>query len=291
MADKKTVSLVLGSGGARGYAHIGVIEVLLELGYEIKSIAGTSMGALIGALYACGKLDDYKKWVLTLKFYDVAKLLDFSFGKGGFIQGEKVFRTIEKMIGDTKIEDLSLSFTAVATDLKKQKEVWIQKGSLIDSVRASVAIPTIFTPKKIGNRYLVDGSVLNPVPIAATISDNTDITIVVNLNADELKKTEVKTVKNSKKKERNFYTKIEEKFENLMTKKENKEFYNLGIFGVMIRSVDSMQKIITEYKIAGYSPDIIIDIPRNACEFYEFDKAKEMIEMGSEIAKKNLMRI
>ena len=290
MADKKTVSLVLGSGGARGYAHIGVIEVLLELGYEIKSIAGTSMGALIGALYACGKLDDYKKWVLTLKFYDVAKLLDFSFGKGGFIQGEKVFRTIEKMIGDTKIEDLSLSFTAVATDLKKQKEVWIQKGSLIDSVRASVAIPTIFTPKKIGNRYLVDGSVLNPVPIAATISDNTDITIVVNLNADELKKTEVKTVKNSKKKERNFYTKIEEKFENLMTKK-NKEFYNLGIFGVMIRSVDSMQKIITEYKIAGYSPDIIIDIPRNACEFYEFDKAKEMIEMGSEIAKKNLMRI
>jgi len=290
MAYKKTVSLVLGSGGARGYAHIGVIEVLLELGYEIKSISGTSMGALIGALYGCGKLDDYKKWVLTLKFYDVAKLLDLSFGKGGFIQGEKVFRTIEKMIGDTKIEDLPISFTAVATDLKKQKEVWIQKGSLLDSVRASVAIPTIFTPKKIENRYLVDGSVLNPLPIAPTISDNTDITIAVNLNASGLKKDEEKVAKSSGKKEANFYTKLEEKFANLIIKKEKNEFYNLGIFGVMIRSVDSMQKIITEYKIAGYSPDIIINIPSNSCEFYEFDKAKEMIKMGREIAKKKLIK-
>ena len=290
MTDKKTVSLVLGSGGARGYAHIGVIEVLLELGYEIKSISGTSMGALIGALYACGKLGDYKRWVSTLKFYDVAKLLDFSFGKGGFIQGEKVFRTIEKMIGDTKIEDLPISFTAVATDLVKQKEVWIQKGSLLDSVRASVAIPTIFTPKKIENRYLVDGSVLNPLPIAPTISDNTDLTIAVNLNATAIKKDEVKVAKSISKKEANFYTQFEEKFANLITKNEKKEFYNLGIFGVMISSLDAMQKIITEYKIAGYSPDIIMNIPCNACEFYEFDKAKEMIKMGRDIAKKELIK-
>ncbi len=290
MASKKSVSLVLGSGGARGYAHIGIIEILLEQGYEIKSISGTSMGALIGALYACGKLDDYKKWVLTLKFYDVAKLLDFSFGKDGFIQGEKVFRTIEKMIGDIKIEDLPIPFTAVATDLIKQKEVWIQKGSLLDSVRASVAIPTIFTPKKIGNRYLVDGSVLNPIPIAPTISDDTDMTIAVNLNAGASKKDEVKVAKCNSKKEANFYEKFEEKFTNLISKKKEKGFNKLGILGVMIRSVDSMQKIITEYKIAGYSPDIIMNIPCNACEFYEFDKAKEMIELGREIAKKKLIK-
>jgi len=289
MASKKSVSLVLGSGGARGYAHIGIIEILLEQGYEIKSISGTSMGALIGALYACGKLDDYKKWVLTLKFYDVAKLLDFSFGKDGFIQGEKVFRTIEKMIGDIKIEDLPIPFTAVATDLIKQKEVWIQKGSLLDSVRASVAIPTIFTPKKIGNRYLVDGSVLNPIPIAPTISDDTDMTIAVNLNASASKKDEVKVAKCNSKKEANFYEKFEEKFTNLISKKKEKGFNKLGILGVMIRSVDSMQKIITEYKIAGYSPDIIMNIPCNVCEFYEFDKAKEMIELGREIANKKLM--
>ncbi len=290
MASKKSVSLVLGSGGARGYAHIGIIEILLEQGYEIKSISGTSMGALIGALYACGKLDDYKKWVLTLKFYDVAKLLDFSFGKDGFIQGEKVFRTIEKMIGDIKIEDLPIPFTAVATDLIKQKEVWIQKGSLLDSVRASVAIPTIFTPKKIGNRYLVDGSVLNPIPIAPTISDDTDMTIAVNLNAGASKKDEVKVAKCNSKKEANFYEKFEEKFTNLISKKKDKGINKLGILGVMIRSVDSMQKIITEYKIAGYSPDVIINIPCNVCEFYEFDKAKEMIELGREIAKKKLIK-
>ena len=288
MVDKKSVSLVLGSGGARGYAHIGVIEVLLELGYEIKSISGSSMGALIGALYASGKLDEYKKWVLTLKFYDVARLLDFSFGKGGFIQGEKVFRRIEKIIGDIKIEELPISFTAVATDLKRQKEVWIQKGSLVDSVRASVAIPTIFTPKKIGNRYLVDGSVLNPVPIAPTISDNTDITIAVNLNSCVLKKDKAKVEKSSGKKEVNFYKKLEEKFSNLIIKKEKKELNKLGVFGVMIRSIDSMQKIITQYKIAGYSPDIVINIPSDACEFYEFDRAKEIIDLGREIAKKEL---
>ena len=290
MVEKQSVSLVLGSGGARGYAHIGIIEVLEEEGYEIKSISGSSMGALIGALYACGKLDVYKKWVLDLKFMDVAKLLDFSFGKDGLIQGEKVFRTIEKMIGDVMIEDLPIPFTAVAADLIKQKEVWIQKGKLLDAVRASVAIPTIFTPKKIGNRYLVDGSVLNPIPIAPTISDDTDITIAVNLNSRAKKQYIQGMKKNSDKKILNFYKKLEQKLEHLVVKKEKGEFDNLGIFGVMIRSVDTMQKIITEYKIAGYSPNIVMNIPCNVCEFYEFDKAKEMIEIGRNIAKKQLVQ-
>ncbi len=163
---KKSISLVLGSGGARGYAHIGVIEELLKHDYEIKSISGSSMGALIGALYACGKLGEYKEWVLGLDLFDVASLIDLSFARTGIIQGDKVFKEIEKMIGDVMIEDLPISYTAVATDLIKQKEVWFQKGSLLDAVRASIAIPTVFTPKKIGNRHLIDGGVLNPFPIA-----------------------------------------------------------------------------------------------------------------------------
>jgi NTE family protein len=175
--NKKTISLVLGSGGARGYAHIGVIEELLEHGYEIKSISGSSMGALIGALYACGKLQVYKEWVLALDLLDVAKLIDFSFTGTGVIQGDKVFHVIEEMIGDIMIEDLPIPFTAVATDLIKQKEVWIQKGRLVDAIRASIAIPTVFTPKKITERYLIDGGVLNPLPIAPTVSDDTDMTI------------------------------------------------------------------------------------------------------------------
>jgi NTE family protein len=291
MNKKKTVSLVLGSGGARGYAHIGVIEVLLEEGYEIKSISGSSMGALVGAIYACGKLDVYKKWVLSLRFLDIARLLDLTFGKNGFIQGQKVFKNIENMIGSVNIEDLDIPFTAVATDLVKQKEVWIREGKLLDAVRASIAIPTIFTPKKIGNRYLVDGSVLNPIPIAPTMLDDTDMTIAVNLNARAKKGCEIDKKQNSKKLNGNFYTRIEEKLEHLMLKKKKDEFSKLGIFGVMIRSVDTMQKVITEYKIAGYSPNVLINIPCNTCEFYEFDKAKEMIQLGRDLTQVYLKKL
>ena len=183
MSEKKTVSLVLGSGGARGYAHIGVIETLLEHGYEIKSVSGSSMGSLIGGLYTCGKLDVFKEWILGLDLLDVAKLVDFSFTGTGIIQVDKVFHVIEEMIGDVMIEDLPIPFTSVATDLIKQKEVWIQKGRLIDAIRASIAIPTVFTPKKVAERYLIDGGVLNPLPIAPTVADDTDSTIAVNLSA------------------------------------------------------------------------------------------------------------
>ncbi|NOX14558.1 MAG: patatin [Epsilonproteobacteria bacterium] len=286
--NKKTVSLVLGSGGARGYAHIGVIEVLIEQGYEIKSISGTSMGALIGALYACGKLDVYKKWILTLNFFDVAKLLDFSFGNAGLIQGEKIFKILAKIIGSISIEDLDIPYTAVATDLMKQKEVWINKGKLLDAVRASIAIPTIFTPKKIGNRYLIDGSILNPIPIAPTILDDTELTIAVNLNAKIKKVHKVVNKDNDKEENPNFYSKIEKKFEHFMHKQNKSEFYELGILGVMVRSVETMQKVLTEYKIAGYSPNILIDIPSNSCEFYEFDRAKEMIQLGRETTENYL---
>ena len=193
MHSIKRISLVLGSGGARGYAHIGVIEELEKNGYEIASISGSSMGALIGALYACGKLQEYKEWVLSLDFLDVAKLLDLSLSKTGFIQGDKVFSIIEKMIGDVLIEELPIKYTAVATDIVRQKEVWIQKGRLLDAIRASIAIPSVFTPKKIGSRYLIDGGVLNPLPIAPTISDDTNLTIAVSLNKTTPKKYKVKT--------------------------------------------------------------------------------------------------
>jgi NTE family protein len=188
---KQTLSLVLGSGGARGYAHIGVIEELLAQGYEIGSVSGSSMGALIGGLYASGKLEEYKEWVLGLDLLDVAKLIDFSFTRTGMIRGDKVFAVMETMIGNVMIEDLPIPFTAVATDLMKQKEVWMQKGKLVDAIRASIAIPTIFTPKQMGERHLVDGGVLNPLPIAPTVADDTDLTIAVNLGAHSTKKYKI----------------------------------------------------------------------------------------------------
>jgi len=188
---EKNISLVLGSGGARGYAHIGVIEVLEDYGYEIQSIAGSSMGALIGGLYACGKLNTYKEWVLTLDVLDVLKLLDFTIGKISFIKGDKIFNIIADMIGEYNIEDLPIAFSAVATDLTTQKEVWLQRGSLSTAIRASIAIPTIFTPVEIKNKILVDGGILDPVPIGPTLSDMNDLTVAVNLNSTKTIKHQI----------------------------------------------------------------------------------------------------
>jgi NTE family protein len=289
--DKQTVSLVLGSGGARGYAHIGVIEELLAHGYEIKSISGSSMGALIGALYACGKLDEYKTWTLTLNLLDVAKLLDFSFTGTGIIQGDKVFRVIEEMIGDVMIEDLPIPFTAVATALIKQKEVWIQKGRLIDAIRASIAIPTVFTPKKIGDRYLIDGGVLNPLPIAPTVADDTDITIAVNLSSNAANNYKIHIPEREREKEngmQEIFFEMAQKAEELFSREKKRTFDEMGMFDIVGRTIDIMQNAVMECKMAGYSPDIMIGIPNNACGFYEFNKAYEMIELGRIIAREHL---
>ena len=288
---KQTISLVLGSGGARGYAHIGVIEELLTHGYEIRSVSGSSMGSLIGGLYACGKLEMFKKWVLGLDLLDVAKLVDFSFTGTGIIRGDKVFQVIEEMIGDVMIEDLTIPFTAVATDLIKQKEVWIQKGRLIDAVRASVAIPTVLTPKKIAERYLIDGGVLNPLPIAPTVADDTDITIAVNLSAKVSKDYKLHIPRREKLKEsgmQEIFFEMSQKAEQLFAREKKITFNEMGMFDIMGRTIDIMQNAVLDCKMAGYSPDIIIGIPNNACGFYEFNRAYEMIELGRMITKEQL---
>lgn len=291
MESKKSISLVLGSGGARGYAHIGVIEELLAHGYEIKSISGSSMGAMIGALYACGKLETFKEWVLSLDFIDTVKLLDFSFGKSGIIQGDKVFSVLEEIIGDITIEELPISYTAVATDVVRQKEVWIQHGKLLDAVRASVAIPTVFTPKKIDERYLIDGGVLNPLPIAPTISDSTDLTIAVKLNAIVAKEYNVPVPINEREKEngiQKIFFEMAQKAENIFSREFKNNYNEMDMFDIMGRTIDTMQNALEACKMAGYSPDIIIDIPHDACGFYEFNKAYQLIELGRVIAKEEL---
>lgn len=288
---KQTVSLVLGSGGARGYAHIGVIEEILNDGYEIRSISGSSIGALIGALYACGKLDEYKAWILGLDLLDVAKLIDFSFAGRGLVQGDKVFAVIEKMIGDIMIEDLPITFTAVTTDLIKRKEVWIQKGSLIDAVRASIAIPTVFTPKKIDERYLIDGGVLNPLPIAPTVADNTDLTIAVDLSAQVSKEYKIDITKEEREQKSGIQKMIFEavqKAEELFSREKKSALDEMGMFDIMGRTIDIMQNAILECKMAGYSPDITIGIPHDACGFYEFNKGYEMIELGKLVTQDHL---
>ena len=177
------VALVLGSGGARGYAHIGVIEELLARGYQIDCIAGCSMGAVVGGIYAAGKLDEYRRWCESLDYLDVLRLLDVSFRLGA-IRGEKIFGKIRDILGEISIEELPIPFTAVATDLSNQQEIWFQEGCLHQAMRASAAIPSLFSPVVQGSRMLVDGGLLNPLPIIPVVSSHCDLIIAVNLNGD-----------------------------------------------------------------------------------------------------------
>ena len=183
---KKRVALVLGSGGARGYAHIGVIEEIERRGYDIACIAGCSMGAVVGGIYAAGKLDEYRNWIESLDYLDVLRLVDVSFRLGA-IRGEKVFGQIRKIVGDINIEELRIPYTAVATDLTNQQEIWFQEGCLHQAMRASAAIPSLFTPVMQGSRMLVDGGLLNPLPIVPVVSAHSDLIIAVNLNATNQK--------------------------------------------------------------------------------------------------------
>ncbi len=165
-SEPKTVSLVLGSGGARGLAHIGVIHVLEEKGYNIESIAGCSMGALIGGMYAAGKLDEYEQWIRGIKRLDIVNMMDIAWEGGGLVKGDKIIGVLTDMVGERQIEDLPIRFTAVATELETGMEVWLSKGSLFDAIRSSISLPLFFTPVKRRENLLIDGGVVNPVPIA-----------------------------------------------------------------------------------------------------------------------------
>ena len=287
--EKKTVSLVLGSGGARGLAHIGIINWLKEHDYDIQSIAGSSMGALIGGIYATGQLETYSNWVRQLEKIDVLRLLDFSFGEGGLIKGERIIDALRKLIGQYNIEDLPLSFTAVATDLDNEKEIWLNKGPLFDAIRASIAIPSIITPYEYHGKRLVDGGLLNPIPIAPTLKDKTDITIAVNLSAPPVKMPLGKrpVEKTPPDKDENYRSKIVQFIEDLQHKVFEEEVAEIGVFDVIAKSLDAMQNTIARFKLAAYAPDIIINIPSNACFFYEFYRAEEIISLGYKKAEES----
>ncbi|MGH8041332.1 MAG: patatin-like phospholipase family protein [Rudaea sp.] len=319
-----TVSLVLGSGGARGYAHIGAIEELLAQGYDIRCIAGSSMGALIGGIYAAGKLDAYRDWAVALQKFDVLRLLDWTFRGGGLIKGDRIIDKLRELIGDVNIENLPLSYTAVAVDLLAQREVWFSRGSLFEAVRASIAIPTVFRPHHYQGRTLVDGGLLNPVPVTPTLRDLTDCTIAVDVNAPAATLDEDDTMERSPPLQshsdaiesppaaapplldpppapasngtpdapavdsdaaaptRTYRQKIAAFVDGLTDKREKKPEpeSDPGILETFALSLDVVQETITRFRLAAQPPDLVIPVPRNACAFYEFHRAEELIELG-----------
>ncbi|WP_456427814.1 patatin-like phospholipase family protein [Nitratifractor sp.] len=283
------LSLVLGSGGARGYAHIGVIEELEARGYEIVCISGASMGALIGGLHACGKLRDYKEWVLGLDALDVAALLDFSWDQRGVVRGEKVMKKLRELIGKTRIEELPIDYTAVATDLNRNREVWFREGDLLDAIRASISIPTFFTPVERDGMLLVDGGVLNPLPVAPTMSSRSDLTLAVSLFG-EAEAPALKPPKKVQQRESRLQEIADEIFDRARQWFDNDEDKEIHLFDIIERTIDSMQKTLLGYRLGGYPPDGIIEIPESVCSALDFHRAWEVIETGRLLAREFLDR-
>ncbi len=292
--SKRSVSLVLGSGGARGLAHIGVIEWLTRHGFEIRSIAGSSMGALVGGIYAANQLDVYKQWVVALDKTDVVRFLDLSFGREALFKGEKIIQKLRNLVGARDIEDLAISYTAVATDVQRQKEVWINKGPLFDAIRASIAIPMVFTPFEIEGRRLLDGGIINPLPIAPTLTDATDITIAVHLSghSDNIieRRKESRTADKTKMngKNTNYSERIKAFIRELQSPSRQDDKSDWDFRDIMSMSFDTMQNTIARMKLAAYTPDYTVIIPRDAAGGFEFDRAAELIELGYERAQSAL---
>lgn len=287
---KKKISLVLSSGGARGLAHIGAIKCLEEEGYDIRYISGSSMGALIGGIYSAGKLHEYENWVRALRRKDMVQLLDFGWGQGGLFKGERIIDVLKDLIGDHFIEDLPVGFTAVASDLKSKREILFNKGSLFSAIRASIAMPLVFTPVIAENRVLVDGGVLNPLPISPTLKNKTDLTVAVDVNGidDNVlhKRTHSERINLNEKKVEDDEDKLSRIIslfvEKLLPVGDSGSKKDNSILDIAIEAMDAMQVSIARYEISISSPDVTVQIPRNVAHFFEFERANELIEIGYE---------
>jgi NTE family protein len=285
---KKNVALVLSGGGARGIAHIGVIEELEKQGFNIKSISGTSMGSLVGGIYALGKMQEYKKWMYTLNKLEVFNLVDFNMGIQGLVKGDRVFNKMKEFIPDGNIEDLDIPYAAIAADIINNKEVVFTEGSVYNAIRASVAIPSVFTPVKTDEGLLVDGGVVNNIPVNRVKRTPDDILIVVNVNAHIPVCKPILSKKEHDKKETAYRKKVNE-FKNHLHKinpLNNKD--KIGYFDLINKTINLMIYHNAYLSIGQESPDIMIEISHNSCGTMDFFKAEEMVETGRYAAIKSL---
>lgn len=279
----QSVALVLSSGGARGYAHIGVIEALKSHGFTINSVTGCSMGAVVGGIYAAGGLEKLKKWACNLERSDVFKLYDFVFSSQGLIRGERVFKQLEANIPDRNIEDLDIPFIALATDLNTRKEIVFSKGSLYRALRASSAIPAVVKPAEFEGLEMLDGGILNPLPINFAPKNPGDLVVAVDVNSnipyDKSRRSESEIVED--KKFNNHLEKIAKAWFRKDGQLKNSTKKKLGFIDLMMKSIDMMQDRITENTILQQSPDILVQVSRSTCSTFDYYKAEKLIEEGT----------
>ena len=298
------VALALGSGGARGYAHIGVIDELRRRGYEVVGIAGSSMGALVGGLHAAGRLDEFADWAKALTQRAVLRLLDPSISAAGVLRAEKILDAVREILGAVTIEELPIPYTAVSTDLLSGKSVWLQRGPVDAAIRASIAIPGVITPHVFDGRLLADGGILDPLPMAPIAAVNADLTIAVSLAGSEAggryEPTDIEprattewlsrmwrsttALFESSRSIAHDETAGEDELIDASTEAKQDTLPKLGSFEVMNRTIDIAQAALARHTLAAYPPDILVEIPRSACRSLEFHRAAEVIDIGRALA-------
>lgn len=317
MTRPTRVALVLGSGGARGYAHIGALQELEARGVQLAGIAGSSMGALVGALHAAGTLEEYTDWALGLKRGDVLRLLDVSLSSSGALRAERVFGRVSELLGGRAIEDLDLPFTAVATDLLARKAIWFERGPADVAVRASSALPGIFPPVVLNGRVLVDGGIMDPVPVAPTTRWGSDLTVAISLGGErqgaragaaERATAEPRPVDEWRERFRRGAAQA------LESERARALLARFGVAApdeddaaafpappedpgealtrleVMDRSIEAMQAVVTSYRLAGFPPDVLVSVPRDVCRPLDFHRAAPVIEAGRTLTAQALDR-
>jgi len=276
----KNIALVLSSGGARGFAHIGAIKVLESNGYNITSIAGTSMGALVGGIHAAGKLPEFEEWVSGLDAMEVLQLTDISLSKKGFVKGTRIIEKIKEIVPDRNIEDLPIPYSAIATDIMRGRERIFNAGSLFDAIRASISIPTFFQPFSLGGDYFVDGGLVNPIPINRVKRHDGDLLAVVDVNAD-IPYVRIEPAEETEESWGKSYLRKIRKINNHAGKhipKNKKD--DIGLFNLNNRSISIMLNQIAALTLMNQKVDIMIKISKESYGTYDFYKAGEIIREG-----------
>jgi NTE family protein len=307
---RPSIGLVLGSGAARGWAHIGVIHELADIGIRPDMVVGSSVGAVVGGAYASGNLEDFEEWISGLRRVDIIRLLDAKMTGGGFLQGNALMKAIEKRVGNPNIEDLDIPYACVATELSTGREVWLREGSLLDACRASIALPGMFAPSRYKpDRLMVDGGLVNPVPVSVARAMGAEMVIAVNLNgdligrhffvhsdetdtSDEESERELSAIEEQDSVVANWAARMKAGFgvrlDSYISSLRLKESPDPGLFDVIAGAVDIMQDRITRSRMAGEPPDVHITPRLSHIGLMDFDRSRESIEEGRAATRRRM---
>ncbi|HKI59579.1 MAG TPA: patatin-like phospholipase RssA [Mariprofundaceae bacterium] len=294
---KQKIGVALGGGAARGWAHIGILNALAEMGIKPDIIAGTSIGSLVGASYANSQEKELETWVRSLTWKEIVGFLDLSMAPGGLIQGDKLIDFFASQMPEKNIEALPITYAAVATELRTGEEVWIREGRVLDAVRASISLPGLFKPEKHNGKWLVDGGLVNPVPVSLCRDMGADIVIAVNLNSEIIGKR--RKLYNSKKEvepaaDDNLWDRISDFVKDKLDERKKKMLLHLfgdtqdspDSYEVLSNSINIVQDRITRSRLKEDPPDVLLEPKLPHIGLMDFDRAEEAIEVGRQCVEK-----